>query len=103
MGLNKTKEKIKTWIEALESGNYKQTRNYMYDSLDGPSYCCLGVLAQTLGENVKNLSKEEQHYALCAKTLTHTIVGSCIHANDTFEMSFEDIALSLRGYYKIWN
>lgn len=34
------------WVEALRSGEYKQGRHSLKDTLDpkGPKYCCLGVL-----------------------------------------------------------
>lgn len=35
------------WIEALESGKYKQGQKALRTPDDG--YCCLGVLADTLG------------------------------------------------------
>lgn len=34
------------WLEALESGNYKQGKGYLKDK-DG--YCCLGVLCEVMG------------------------------------------------------
>lgn len=36
----------KRWIEALESGEYKQTKNFLYD---GVGYCCLGVACKVAG------------------------------------------------------
>lgn len=38
--MNVNKENIKKWVEALESGEYKQTTGVLRD-YDG--YCCLGV------------------------------------------------------------
>lgn len=36
---------IKTWIRALKSGEYRQTRGFMFASPSGyGSFCCLGVL-----------------------------------------------------------
>lgn len=40
----KRSEFIEKWLEALESGEYKQGKNYLRLSLNGePEYCCLGV------------------------------------------------------------
>ena len=36
------------WLEALRSGNYKQTSNELFD---GEGYCCLGVLCDVMLEN----------------------------------------------------
>lgn len=48
------------WVEALESGKYKQGQNKLKDlSLTAPTYCCLGVACEAL-----NLV-ETAHYDLC--------------------------------------
>jgi hypothetical protein len=37
----------KQWIKALTSGEYKQARESLHvKTLDGDSYCCLGVLCE---------------------------------------------------------
>lgn len=36
----------KTWVEALRSGNYKQTKGYLHDDV---GYCCLGVACDISG------------------------------------------------------
>lgn len=41
----KAKALRKTWVEALRSGNYKQTRGRLHA---GGGYCCLGVLCEIL-------------------------------------------------------
>lgn len=44
-----TKEQKENWIKALRSGEYQQGRNRLCTTLNGKSsYCCLGVLAETL-------------------------------------------------------
>jgi len=40
----KRAELIEKWLEALESGEYKQGKNTLVNSRDG--YCCLGVLCK---------------------------------------------------------
>jgi hypothetical protein len=37
----------KLWVEALRSGEYKQTSGALKDEFDG--YCCLGVLCEISG------------------------------------------------------
>lgn len=38
-----------SWIEALRSGDYKQSFNLLCRlAEDGPKYCCLGVLAEIM-------------------------------------------------------
>jgi hypothetical protein len=40
------------WVEALRSGEYKQTRNYLQDEY---GFCCLGVLCEVMGlENTED-------------------------------------------------
>ena len=37
------------WLEALESGEFKQGKNYLKQIVDGePHYCCLGIGCQLL-------------------------------------------------------
>lgn len=36
------------WLQALESGEWKQTRGLLYD---GKGYCCLGVACRLVDEN----------------------------------------------------
>ena len=42
--MNELQEK---WVEALESGEYKQGKTYLRDSED--KYCCLGVACEVMG------------------------------------------------------
>jgi hypothetical protein len=47
-------EHLKNWIEALRSGNYKQTRFMLERKADDaggmpPGNCCLGVAAEVIG------------------------------------------------------
>ena len=46
-----TKIPYKEWVEALRSGNYKQTKETLKGELPegGVGYCCLGVLAEIMG------------------------------------------------------
>lgn len=38
------------WLEALESGNYKQTNGYLKNK---HGYCCLGVLCEVMGLEIE--------------------------------------------------
>lgn len=43
-------ELIKKWVEALESGKYKQGRGRLCEEIEGAKhYCCIGVLAEVAG------------------------------------------------------
>src|SRR3954468_6246696 len=44
------------WVEALRSGEYKQTQNYLKDPT---GYCCLGVLAEVCGMKIISGDTEE--------------------------------------------
>jgi hypothetical protein len=47
--LGKLRPEIKTlWLEALRSGQYKQTKNFLHvvDNTNGDGLCCLGVLCE---------------------------------------------------------
>lgn len=46
------------WVEALRSGNYKQGRYLLHNTVDN-TYCCLGVLA-----DIKKLCPSNP-YSLC--------------------------------------
>lgn len=48
---------VKTkWVAALRSGQYRQGTGYLCDA--GINYCCLGVLAATLGYAPTDLGEE---------------------------------------------
>ena len=65
-----TPELRRKWVEALESGKYKQGNanllKYGFDSETGktdfeaPRYCCLGVLCDVLGKNTRNASDGDE-------------------------------------------
>jgi len=46
MATESQKELRKKWVEALRSGQYKQTVGVLYD---GTGYCCLGVACKVMG------------------------------------------------------
>ena len=41
------------WVEALRSGEYKQGQGSLFEHDNGGEYCCLGVLAEIMGELIK--------------------------------------------------
>jgi len=43
----------KKWVEALRSGKYKQTKDYLkIKKASGYSHCCLGVLCEVAGSRM---------------------------------------------------
>lgn len=55
------KETLDKWLAALRSGEYKQTREKLYDSETG-GFCCLGVLQHVLEGRVT--PDEERNHEL---------------------------------------
>lgn len=50
----KRAEFIKLWVEALRSGEYKQTKATLVDTESKtPKYCCLGVACEIVNKNRK--------------------------------------------------
>lgn len=57
-------EAVRTWVEALESGNYSQTRETLV-STKGDSFCCLGVQCKLEGfktEGYRHNAGEKAQY-----------------------------------------
>lgn len=52
-----TSELKAKWLEALRSGEYKQTTGVMYES-ETDGYCCLGVLAICTGRTDTDIECE---------------------------------------------
>lgn len=52
----------KRWMDALRSGEYKQTRGILkWTDADGEShYCCLGVLCEIAGLNWDGIKRETE-------------------------------------------
>jgi|688.fasta_scaffold1797841_1 hypothetical protein len=66
---------LNAWLDALRSGNYTQTKDYLATANNGQwSYCCLGVLCD-VEERPSTLTMENSH--LCfdrhVAGLTHHI------------------------------
>lgn len=89
----------KPWIKALESGNYRQTQNWLADTNNKKrEYCCLGVLCEVAevprgtdlsydgdGQNLTNKLKKE--FGITNKT--H---DELTRLNDEEGASFKEIA-----------
>lgn len=89
----------KQWIEALRSGEYKQTKKVLCSTVGG--FCCLGVLADKAGAVWKDVDADcklcelvgETRYAeLPTSILPHYVQADLIAMNDEAEKSFAEIA-----------
>src|SRR5690606_1358894 len=60
MGTEEAISITRDWITALRSGKYEQGIGSLidYHYSDGYEYCCLGVLCEILGLNLKEVLKE---------------------------------------------
>lgn len=115
-----TRKQCIDWIEALESGEYKQGKGVLHDD-ETNTYCCLGVLATINNLPTGNLVELDltihRSISLSMPKSPFTPVGEFIHMgipsyppssifqlaslatmNDR-EYSFEDIAKHLRTQY----
>lgn len=104
------REDIKKWVEALESGEYKQTQNKLAGN---GGYCCLGVYAEVsdidcydkmvgyLGSNeTEDYGLAKETYNKLYKTLYPIIdVDYLVELNDVKGASFKDIAAYIRENY----
>jgi hypothetical protein len=106
--MTKTKElptNIETWVTALESGEYDQCTQALYD---GVGYCCLGVYAKVvLGYDDEGIKSDEtftdgagpnEIYREIERTVNKGCYGKGIRMNDSGE-SFIDIAKMIREAY----
>jgi len=78
------------WLQALRSGKYQQTRNWLKRTKDGKAeHCCLGVLceiAKVVGI-VQEIELEHEHTSVCdvswheSAFVTNTCVSYAIPPN----------------------
>jgi hypothetical protein len=111
-------EAVKTWVKALESGNYKQYRGALVNG-NGRGFCCLGVACKTMDYKVKKdgsygyfLTNDEMRLEGMLDDVRNEILGineiedQLINMNDgngdTDGASFTEIAQYLRKYYAAW-
>lgn len=109
-----------TWIEALESGQYKQGKHSLRDLED--NYCCMGVACNLFKLPNQEWIKEVRAYALYTKTDTGEYdymsrgtmpdvicalldpainMGELVSMNDLDGRNFLEIAAWLRKEYGI--
>ena len=101
-----TKIPYKEWVEALRSGDYKQTKETLKGELPegGVGYCCLGVLAEIMGyeleveryagdgENMLYYREGPKHiYEKFQYHIGESLVKELMTHND-YGMSFKEIS-----------
>ena len=71
------REDMVKWVKALRSGEYTQARGSIVEELANNQYafCCLGVLAMTLGGEVADPDEYEGEPTMCIK-VDEEYVGS---------------------------
>jgi len=112
-------KKASKWLRALESGNFKQTRDSLFNKIDNKSYgyCCLGVACQINGFTKDKTAYESGMTAPKHIKLEKPFIGitevpnkffetefnfkqgttyACVEMNDEKNMSFREIAKELR-------
>ena len=85
----------KQWIEALRSGKYQQGRIYLRSSHNNsskPRHCCLGVLADIKGWEVRQSQSVLRPIQLEAVGLNPENQGNLIRMNDDEDKDFVEIA-----------
>lgn len=114
--VNKTLQR--DWIHALESGKYKQGQNCLRDQNN--KFCCLGVLCDIVAPERWSMSKIYKDYihdaggfgpsaeirklaGLIENNVDCALVSPLMEMNDEHKDSFEDIALTLRLLFDIWD
>lgn len=112
-------KKTREWLRALESGNFKQTQESLYNKIDGKSYgyCCLGVACQLNGftkakddrsgmivpDNIKLkerfIPNSEVPNTFFEKEFNFKkgTTDACVDMNDSSRMTFKQIAKKLRS------
>ena len=95
------KVKVKTWVDALRSGDYKQGQGQLCQSCDdgSVSYCCLGVYKKVVDNSTDKYLKSNKGN-VGAKSAYNTLndmfgpvfVTDLIGKNDSEGYAFKDIA-----------
>ena len=103
MKLNR--ELMTRWIEALESGRYRQGRNYLkVRDNNRTRYCCLGVL-QKIEPSIPNQNdiflKKDAVVKILGCNLNQKELSDMNDGADAEPKSFREIAQHLRKTYKI--
>lgn len=83
-----TKQQKQDWIKNLRSGKFKQGREFLRVKLtEEYSYCCLGVLMETL-----NFPFLNQSIWIPSDALDHSTQETLMDLNDRHRLSFDQIA-----------
>lgn len=97
--MNKLSKSLKKrWVAALRSGKYRQIKGYLYGREHDATrrgYCCMGVLALTMGLPKKEF--EDKGFLSCMKdpkchVLSNAVESELSGLNDVVEMPFDLIA-----------
>lgn len=96
-----TAEQIDNWVDALNSGKYVQGGGRLRTTKG--TYCCLGVLADTLGctwDDHNMATLEDQFYKagadLPGDIVPHAIQAQLIAMNDYNRNPFNEIAVFIK-------
>lgn len=110
------------WLTALQSGNYKQAQNVLFNPEQG-SHCCLGVLCEVVGLKKETYQEEiypgnTKEYArfllpdgtIMRESLNHNLLhdlgltqheeSQLIYLNDELKASFQQIATFIDRFIK---
>jgi len=95
------------WVKALRSGEYKQSREVLYNSLE-KGYCCLGVAGVVCGLSnysiggdkgqfntfsfTDNTLKKYKNQGLPSLLIDTRVTTKLIELNDEEEYTFDEIA-----------
>lgn len=98
-----SEDQFNTWIEALESGKYKQGKNVLRQ---GENFCCLGVLADTLGAKWRYTGENFDYCRIAGDESASFIPSSIINRGAQYPLSamndngktFEEIAAHLKEH-----
>jgi hypothetical protein len=72
--MQRNRELFQKWINALRSGEYKQTRQSLHDD---KGYCCLGVLCDVASkENKYNMAIDEYDFEFITEEMRSTTLSS---------------------------
>jgi hypothetical protein len=98
------RENVEAWCDALESGEYEQTKGALYK--DG-GYCCLGVARCVLtGRRGRwsgiDLTRDEQDALGIRSAVSGLIMLNDGWGNYIFRMSFDQIAEVIRREHPVF-
>ncbi len=93
-----TREQKQIWVEALRSGDFKQTKRRLYNTKNN-AYCCLGVACKVLGREITpedddKMPKRDSSYEWLTDVLKvdRDFRYELSEANDEEGLTFAEIA-----------